>query len=242
MPISNKYYLNWSGGKDSSLCLHAAQNAGMKIEALLTSINSFHDRISMHGVRRSLLEQQAASLRLPLYTIELPEEPAMEEYEKAMRKTCSLLKEVGFTDAVFGDIFLEDLKLYRETQLAKLDLCGVFPLWKQNTRELIREFVESGFKAIIVCVNSAYLDKSFCGRLIDASFLEDLPSNVDPCGENGEYHSFVFEGPIFCNPIEYNLGEIVFKEYKAPAQDDCITQSPLQTSGFYFQDILPASV
>jgi uncharacterized protein (TIGR00290 family) len=229
-----KAFLNWSGGKDSGFCLYKAKQQGIGIEALVTSVNQKHDRVSMHGVRRSLLEQQAASIQLPLYTIELPEQPDMKEYEAAMHNICSLLKEQGFTDAVFGDIFLEDLRAYRELQIAKADLRSLFPIWKINSRELIDEFIAAGFKAVIVCVNSAFLDKSFCGRLIDASFIRDLPSNVDPCGENGEYHSFVFEGPIFSQPIEFQLGEIVYQEYKAltlPSQPG--------PPGFYFQDLLP---
>src|SRR3982751_184686 len=229
-----KAFLNWSGGKDSGFCLYRAKQQGMVIDALLTSVNQTHDRVSMHGVRRSLLELQAASIQLPLYTIELPEQPDMNEYEAAMTKTCALLKEHGFTDSVFGDIFLEDLKVYREQQLDKIGLRGVFPIWKKDTRELVKEFIEAGFKAVIVCVNSAFLDKSFCGRLIDDRFIHDLPVNVDPCGENGEYHSFVFDGPIFSKPVDFQFGEIVFKEYKAPQP----TPSSL-TQGFFFQDLLP---
>ena len=235
-------YLNWSGGKDSALCLYKAKEQGLIIEALLTSVNKFHDRISMHGVRRSLLIQQAASLQLPLYTIELPEQPGMNEYEQEMSRTCSLLKKEGFTHAVFGDIFLEDLKKYRETQLAKENLQGIFPIWKVDSNKLMTEFISRGFKAIIVCVNSAFLDQSFCGRMIDESFVNDLPSNVDPCGENGEYHSFVFDGPIFSKPIEFESGEIIFKEYTSPKNPDdgCFASRPQSLTGFYFQDLLPA--
>lgn len=232
-----KAYLNWSGGKDSGFCLYKARKQGINIEALLTSVNQKHDRVSMHGVRRSLLEQQAASIQLPLRTIELPEQPGMEEYEEAMRLACLSLKQEGFTHAVFGDIFLEDLKAYRETQLARQELHGLFPIWKIDTRQMLEEFITTGFKAVIVCVNSVFLSKTFCGRLIDESFIKDLPPNVDLCGENGEYHSFVFDGPIFSQPIPFSLGEIVYQEYKSPSQS--LLQSQPSFSGFYFQDLLP---
>jgi uncharacterized protein (TIGR00290 family) len=232
-----KAFMNWSGGKDSGFCLFKAKQQGISIDALVTSVNQQHDRVSMHGVRRSLLELQAASIQLPLYTIELPEQPDMTAYEAAMRHTCFSLKQKGFTHSVFGDIFLEDLRAYRETQLAREELHGLFPIWKTDSRQLIDEFISLGFKAVIVCVNSAFLSKTFCGRLIDESFMDDLPPHVDPCGENGEYHSFVFDGPIFSQPIPFSLGEIVYKEYKAPAQPQATSQP--SASGFYFQDLLP---
>ncbi|MHA4808370.1 Dph6-related ATP pyrophosphatase [Flavitalea flava] len=235
-------YMNWSGGKDSSLCLHRImEEKQFKVDCLLTSINAHHNRVSMHGVRRELLQLQASSVGLPLQTIELPEEPGMEEYEQAMMEKVRFLKNNGFSHALFGDIFLEDLRRYREEKLQKLDISCVFPLWKISTTELVASFLQSGFKAIIVCVNDQYLDKSFCGRLIDASFLEDLPKNVDPCGENGEYHSFVFEGPLFKDPILFQKGDIVYRNYQAPsktrdATDPCITTDK---TGFYFCDLLP---
>ncbi|MBD0332982.1 MAG: diphthine--ammonia ligase [Chitinophagaceae bacterium] len=232
--------MNWSGGKDSALCLFRAQLSNQyNITQLLTTVNTVHDRISMHGVRRTLLEAQARSLGIPLKTIELPEQPGMAEYEKCMTEAVQQLKNDGCTHSVFGDIFLEDLKAYREKKLAELDIRCVFPLWKINTRELIKEFVESGFKSIIVCVNEKYLDKSFCGRMIDHSFIQDLPDNVDPCGENGEYHSFVFEGPIFKDKIEFSKGEIVYRKYDAPRSNDtCHTTITPDQYGFYFCDLL----
>jgi uncharacterized protein (TIGR00290 family) len=178
----------------------------------------------MHGVRRSLLEAQAGSIGMPLHTIELPEQPGMEEYDKAMRDKVLALKSDGYTHAVFGDIFLEDLRKYREEKLSAVDMQGVFPLWKRDTGELMREFLGLGFKAIIVCVNEKCLDKSFCGRLIDESFVHDLPAGVDVCGENGEYHSFVFDGPVFKDPIPFTRGEVVRRTY--------------QEHGFYFCDLL----
>lgn len=227
----SKAYMNWSGGKDSSLCLYTIQqDPSFSVDCLLTSVNAAHDRISMHGVRRSLLEAQAASIGLPLTTIELPEQPGMEEYEQAMRQKVSALKKDGYTHAVFGDIFLEDLKRYREEKLATMDMGCVFPLWKLSTQELMRQFLSLGFKAVIVCVNEKFLDKSFCGRLIDESFVRDLPPDVDVCGENGEYHSFVFDGPVFKYPVHFTKGVIVRRQYQAPEQDG--------DYGFYFCDLM----
>ena len=237
-----KGYMNWSGGKDSSLCLHyIQQDHNYNIDCLLTSVNAAHDRISMHGVRRSLLEAQSRSIGLPLQTIELPEQPGMHEYEQAMMHKVAGLKNEGYSHAVFGDIFLEDLKRYREEKLRTLNMECLFPLWKIDTKELMQEFLSLGFKAIIVCINEKFLDKSFCGRLIDESFVNDLPSHVDVCGENGEYHSFVFDGPVFKQPIAFTKGEIVHRKYEAPknAQDSCNPMNQPSQYGFYFCDLLP---
>jgi uncharacterized protein (TIGR00290 family) len=237
----SKAYMNWSGGKDSSLCLHTIQqDPAFHIDCLLTSVNAAHDRISMHGVRRSLLEAQARSIGLPLTTIELPEQPGMQEYEQAMMQKVTALKNEGYTHSVFGDIFLEDLKRYREEKLATMDMQGVFPLWKISTQELMQQFLALGFKAIIVCVNEKFLDRSFCGRLIDESFVRDLPPDVDVCGENGEYHSFVFDGPVFKYPIPYTKGDIVRRQYQAPqqAQDTCNPMNNASDYGFYFCDLI----
>jgi uncharacterized protein (TIGR00290 family) len=233
--------MNWSGGKDSSLCLYKILNdKNYSVDTLLTSVNAVHDRISMHGVRRELLNAQAASIGLPLHTIELPEQPSMSEYEKAMMDKVSALKHEGYHASVFGDIFLEDLKRYRETRLSSAGINCVFPLWKISTDQLMKEFLALGFKAIIVCVNEQYLDKSFCGRLIDESFINDLPSNVDVCGENGEYHSFVFDGPIYRHPVPFKKSEIVRRTYASPktnAGDTCITDTASEY-GFYFCDLM----
>lgn len=236
-----KAYMNWSGGKDSSLCLHKIlQDDKYSVDSLLTSVNAAHNRISMHGVRRELLNEQATAIGLPLHTIELPEQPGMEEYEQAMMQQVLTLKAEGYSSAVFGDIFLEDLKLYREQKLATVGIPCVFPLWKIPTQTLMREFLDLGFKAIIVCVNEKFLDKSFCGRLIDDSFVRDLPPGVDVCGENGEYHSFVFDGPIFKYPIPYTKGEIVYRRYEAPQTANNSNNPMDQPSnyGFYFCDLL----
>lgn len=239
-----KAFLNWSGGKDSALCLYKARQEGINIEALVTTVNSTTNRISMHGVQRSLLEQQAAALQLPLYTVELPEMPGMQQYEQTIHQTNQLLKAKGFTHAVSGDLFLEDLKAYREELYAKDEIECLFPLWKMDTKDVIQTFLSSTFKAIIVCVNNSFLDKSFCGRLLDESFIHDLPSSVDICGENGEYHSFVFDGPMFSKPVVFQKGEMVFKEYAAPLlrqaqndNNDCFTTLK-PAAGFYFCDLL----
>ncbi|HMH21358.1 MAG TPA: hypothetical protein VK563_06270 [Puia sp.] len=235
-------YMNWSGGKDSSLCLRRImEDRNYQVDFLLTSVNSFHNRISMHGVRRELLMAQAASIGIPLQTLELPEQPGMKEYEQAMTEKIISLKAAGCTHAIFGDIFLEDLRRYREEKLQSLEIHCEFPLWKAPTPQLMKEFIALGFRAVIVCVNEKYLDKSFCGRLIDESFLQDLPENADPCGENGEYHSFVFEGPLFRTPIPFEKGEITLRHYHAPVNspgpDNPMDQS--SQASFYFCDLLP---
>jgi uncharacterized protein (TIGR00290 family) len=195
----------------------------------------------MHGVRRELLYQQVHEIGLPLLTIEVPEQPNMQEYEQAMFQKVEALKDIGCTHAIFGDIFLEDLRQYRENKLKEAGIVCNFPLWKQSTRELVYEFLRLGFKTIIVCVNEQFLGSSFCGRIIDENFLSDLPDNVDPCGENGEFHSFVYQAPLFKNPISINKGEIVYRKYAAPknADDDQHSCAGTADYGFYFCDILP---
>jgi uncharacterized protein (TIGR00290 family) len=237
-----KSFFNWSGGKDSALALyHAQKNGQYSIDRLVTNINGKHRRISMHGVREELLELQAEAIGLPLQKIMLPEEPSMQEYESRMKENLEKLKEEEFTHAFFGDIFLEDLKKYREEQLAKVDITAVFPLWKRDTVELMHEFIDLGFKTILVCIRTDLLPYEFAGRIIDKEFLKDLPKNVDACGENGEFHTFVFDGPIFKNPVNIKTGEKVFREYKAPKaeKDNCFTKEPVSSMGFWFCDLLP---
>lgn len=241
---NKKAIFNWSGGKDSSLALYRILKENtFSIKTLLTSINQKYDRVSMHGVRVELHEKQAASIGLPLHKLLVPEMPSMEDYNQIMKETMSNFKKEGIDYSIFGDIFLEDLKKYREDQLSKVGIQGVFPLWKESTAELINEFLKLGFKAIIVCVNEKYLDKSFAGRLIDQDFLKDIPPNVDPCGENGEYHTFVFDGPIFKHPVLFDIGEVVYKKYeksKNPDSDDCNTDNTVDyNTGFYYCDLVP---
>ena len=238
-----KSFFNWSGGKDSALALyHTLRNKNYLVEKLLTNINKQYGRISMHGVREELLEQQATAIGIPLQKLVLPDQPSMAHYEEQMMQTMWQLQQEEFTHSMFGDIFLEDLKKYRETQLAKVNMTAVFPLWKKDTTELIREFIDLGFKTIVVCVKADLLDESFAGRIIDEDFLKDLPGNVDPCGENGEFHTFVFDGPVFQKPVLFKPGEKVFREYKAPAndKDECFTNRPrtLASIGFWFCDLL----
>ncbi|HOZ80469.1 MAG TPA: diphthine--ammonia ligase [Ferruginibacter sp.] len=231
-----KAYMNWSGGKDSALALYKIlQQQQYEVGCLLTSVNTVHNRISMHGVRRELLEAQAESIGLTLTTVELPEQPSMEDYENLLQEKVTTLKEQQFTHSIFGDIFLEDLRKYREDQLDKAGITGVFPLWKVDTKELMQEFWQLGFKTIIVCVNERFLDKSFCGRVIDEQCIKDFPANVDVCGENGEFHSFVFAGPLFKQPIAFTKGELVYKEYAAPKTGDA---GKGDTIGFWFADLI----
>lgn len=189
----------------------------------------------MHGVSVSLLEKQAESLGIPLIKMELPKEPSMEEYRQMMSKTMTDVQAKGITHSIFGDIFLEDLRKYREDQLKAVGMEAVFPLWKRKTSQLIQEFLALGFKTIVTCVNGSYLDKSFAGRIIDQKFIDDLPENVDPCGENGEFHTFTFDGPIFKKPVQFEIGETVKKTYPKPKT------SPEEEDGeyiFWFSDLI----
>ena len=238
MPKKPKTYFNWSAGKDASLALYYLQKEGnLKVDKLLTSINAHHNRVSMHGLRRELLEQQVAALKLPLTTIELPEQPSMDDYNDLMRKTVVHLKSEGYANCGFGDIFLEDLRTYREEQLKPYGISCHFPLWKKDTKAIIAEFIRLGFKAVVICTKSDLLDASFVGRELDASFVNDLPSNVDPCGENGEFHTFCYDGPIFSKPIPFEIGEKVYREYKTPKSE---SKSKIKSQmGFWFCDLLP---
>ncbi|ANO48999.1 ATP-binding protein [Flavobacterium columnare] len=243
--MKSKAIFNWSSGKDSALALHKIlQTNEYEVTTLLTSVNKQYNRISMHGVRTELLEEQAKSLKIPLHKMEIPEAPTMEVYENIMRTTLSNFKDKGISISVFGDIFLQDLRDYREEKLKELGFKGVFPLWKIDTKELIHTFLNLGFKTIVTCVNERYLDKRFVGRIIDLQFINDLPKNVDPCGENGEFHTFTFDGPIFSKPIEFELGEIVHRKYEQPKSNNsnqtCNTNSDNVNLnyGFWYIDLL----
>jgi uncharacterized protein (TIGR00290 family) len=199
--------ISWSGGKDSCFALHEIQKTStFQVAALLTTITRDYDRISMHGVRRSLLEQQASSLGQQLKTVSISKDAGNEEYESNMSQVLMDYRESGVSLVAFGDLFLEDVRAFRERLLAKNDMKGFFPLWQRNTTDLIRDFLDLGYKSIVTCVNGELLDESFAGRMIDYSFLQSLPSHIDPCGENGEYHSFVFDGPIFREPVRFSRG------------------------------------
>ncbi len=213
----------WSGGKDSAMALHALlQQSDIQIAALLTTVTEGYERISMHGVRRELLERQAQSIGLPLHEVRIPPQCVNPIYEARMEEALRIHLENGVQKVAFGDIFLEDLRAYREKNLARIGMTAVFPIWKRDTRELIRAFHANRFRAIAVCVDSKVLDPSFAGRELDDSFFRDLPPHADPCGENGEFHTFVFDGPIFKSPIPVRTGEIVNRD------------------GFVFCDLLPA--
>jgi len=229
-----KAIFNWSGGKDSALCLYEIlMNEHISIISLVTTINKEKDRISMHGVRTSLLEMQSDSMNIPLRKIFLDEMPSMESYNHQMREMLSQYKNVGVTHSIFGDIFLEDLKKYRDEKLSEVGMNGIYPLWNRDSKEIMESFIKHGFKSVVVCVNAVYLDESFLGRELDQSFIDDLPKNVDICGENGEYHTFVYDGPIFDYPISFEKGEKVFKNYtkrKKSSQDI--------DSGFWYLDLI----
>jgi uncharacterized protein (TIGR00290 family) len=200
----------WSGGKDSALALHAlSHRADVRVTGLLTTVTDEYDRISMHGVRRGLLLQQAQFLGLPLHEVRIPLQCVNPIYESRMEQALRAHLAEGVRTVAFGDIFLEDLREYRERNLGKLDMRAIFPIWKHDTRELAREFCQQGFRAIAVCIDSKKMDRSFAGRELTADFFSDLPAGVDPCGENGEFHTFVFAGPIFSRAIGVQRGEVV---------------------------------
>ena len=220
-----KVLVSWSSGKDSALALYEIQRSGKyEILGLLTTITEDYDRVSMHGVRRTLLQRQVGSLGLPLQEVFLSKDTSNQEYDSKMQEVLSQFQTAGVSSVVFGDIFLEEVRKYREENLSKLGMKGVFPLWKRDTAELAQLFLDLGFKAIITCVDLKVLDKEFAGAIIDKQFLARLPPNVDPCGENGEFHSFVFDGPIFKEKVPYRIGEMVLRD------------------SFCFCDLLPAGL
>jgi uncharacterized protein (TIGR00290 family) len=194
-----------------------------EIASLLTTVTEEYDRISMHGVRRSLLEQQADSLGVPLHQIMIPKDCPNQIYESRMREAVEHFKTRGITKVAFGDLFLQEVKQYRDERLAQAGMTGLYPIWMRDTGELVRTFIGLGFRAILCCVDTQAIDASFAGREIDQALLRDLPDSADPCGENGEYHSFVYAGPIFKRPIPCRAGERV-----------------LRTARFNYCDILPA--
>jgi uncharacterized protein (TIGR00290 family) len=207
-----KILFAWSGGKDSAMALYELiNNPDYEIAALLTTVTEDYDRISMHGVRVSLLQRQAESLGFPLEKVYISKASSNEEYEAKMREKLTYYQRLGVSSVAFGDIFLEDLRKYREQNLDKIGMKCVFPVWKRNTAELANAFMALGFEAIITCVDSKVLDKSFAGAQFDGQFLSNLPFGTDPCGENGEFHSFVYDGPVFSKDILFKKGEVVLK-------------------------------
>jgi uncharacterized protein (TIGR00290 family) len=203
----------WSGGKDSAMALHTLlQRNDIRIAALLTTVTEGYERISMHGVRRELLRRQAQSIGLPLHEVRIPPQCVNPIYEARMEEALRMYFDQGVRRVAFGDIFLQDLRAYREKNLARIGMTALFPIWKRDTRELIRSFHANRFRAITVCVDPKVLDRRFAGRELNESFFCDLPPHADPCGENGEFHTFVFDGPIFHSPIPVRTGEIVNRD------------------------------
>lgn len=212
----------WSGGKDSAMALHALrEQPGVRVVALLTTVTETYERISMHGVRRELLHAQAKSIGLPLHEVLIPPQCVNPIYEARMEAALRHFYEEGVRKTAFGDIFLQDLREYRERNLAHIGMTAIFPIWKRDTRELASHFVAQGFRAVTACIDPAKLDRSFAGRELDATFFSELPAGVDACGENGEFHTFVFDGPVFREPIGVRTGEIVMRD------------------GFIYCDLLP---
>ena len=220
--MKEKILLSWSSGKDSAWALHILRRQGeYEIAGLVTTVNSAFDRVAMHSTRRALVEQQAEAAGLPLQIVDLPWPCANADYERIMKKVCDQAVAQEITGFAFGDLFLADIRAYRERQLQGTGLKPIFPLWQMPTRELAREMIAAGLRAKLVCVDPAKLESKFVGRDFDEQLLADLPPGVDACGENGEFHSFVYAGPMFRNEIPVVAGEHV------------------QRDGFWFCDVAP---
>jgi uncharacterized protein (TIGR00290 family) len=249
VPAKEKVVFSWSGGKDSAMALNRVMHDDRyEVVSLMTTCNEHFQRVSMHGVRLELSQLQAQAIGLPLDAIFMSERSSNDEYEKKMSEYLLAQKARGITGIVFGDIFLEDLKVWRESNLARIGMNGIFPIWKENTRDLICEFVDLGFGSVVCCVNDAYLDETFLGRTIDWKFVNALPADVDPCGENGEYHSFAFAGPIFKAPLKVEVGETIYRPIEqthpgsaSAGTQDCSLPQARVAKGFWFCDLLPAA-
>ncbi len=219
-----KLVVSWSGGKDSAFALYKLlQNPDYEVVALLTTITREYDRVSMHSVRRSLIRQQADAANLPLIEVFLPADCSDTVYANIMEGEMMRLKSSGITTVAFGDIHLQDVRQYREEKLAKVNMKCLFPLWGIAATDLVNSFIDAGFKSITTCIDTRILDAKFLGRVIDGTFLADLPPGIDPAGEKGEFHSFTFDGPVFHHKIPFTTGESVLME------------------SFYFIDLLPES-
>jgi uncharacterized protein (TIGR00290 family) len=208
-----KTLVSWSSGKDSAWMLHVLKrDPGIEIGALLTTMNAEFDRVAMHAVRRKLLEAQSDAAGIPLWTVPLPWPCSNEEYESRMRTAVAQAVAEGFTHVAFGDLFLEDVRRYRETRLAGTGLAPIFPIWGIPTGQLARDMIDGGLRAVLTCVNPKVLDRSFAGRQFDRALLQDLPAGIDPCGERGEFHSFAYDGPMFDRPVSVVAGEVVDRD------------------------------
>lgn len=235
-----KTFLHWSSGKDSALTLYYLQQK-QPVTKLLTTLSAETQRVSMHGVSKELLQAQEESLEIALQQVDLAADLSLKSYNDEMQKVYTSLLNEGYDTAAFGDILLEDLKTYRESELDKVGMKYEFPLWGRDTKAVMKDFISLGFKAVVVAVQANKLSKDWVGRLIDEHFLNDLPSNVDWSGENGEYHTFVFDGPNFKTPIAYKIQEVVERNYtrKDNAEDNCFKEEEEQSwaSHFYFADL-----
>ena len=234
---------SWSGGKDASMALwETLTNSNIKVERLLTTINKQLQRVTMHGVPLSLMQRQAELIGISLQTVELPENISMSKYNDVMQEVGENHKSEGITEYIYGDINLVDLRDFRNEELKKVGLSASYPLWNKNTTQLANNFISNGFKAIVVAANSKLLTESFVGREFDSSFLNDLPEGVDPCGENGEFHTFVYDGPIFKSPILFKKGQTTYQTYNPKEEDDqcfCTEENPDSNwdKGFWFCDL-----
>jgi len=222
--------LNWSSGKDASFaCFLLKKDKKYNISALLTAVSVQFERVSMHGTRIEVLEKQAALMQIPLEKICVPENADMETYNKTLENKLNTFSAKGIYTYAFGDIFLEDLRKYREEQLSKINAKAIFPLWKMDTNNLVSQIEDAGIVAKIICVNDKYLGKEFLGRTINRSLLNDFPANVDPCGENGEFHTLVTDAPFFKENMKIKEGEIIYKKYDSG--------DGKWDSGFYYLDM-----
>jgi uncharacterized protein (TIGR00290 family) len=212
-PRPPRALVSWSGGKDSTLALHrVTEESSARVDGLLTTVTDEYERISMHGVRTSLLEAQARAIGLPLRVARIPRACSNDVYETVSREALARYAAEGGERVVFGDLFLADVRAYRERLLAPLPLAPAFPLWGEDTRALARRFIALGFRAVLVCVDPAQIDPAFCGRDYDDRLLDELPPSADPCGENGEFHTFVYDGPLFRDPVPIARGEVVTRD------------------------------
>jgi len=208
-----KILMAWSSGKDSALALDAVlADERLEVVSLLTTVTAEYDRVSMHGVREELLDMQADALGLPLCKVTIRPDASNDDYESRMAAALDPFCRQGVSAVAFGDVFLADVRKYREEKLAKAHLRGIFPIWRQDTAALARRFVGQGFKAVVTCVDTQQLGADFAGRDFDEGFLAELPAGVDPCGENGEFHTFVHDGPVFRRPLRVSRGDIVMRQ------------------------------
>ena len=233
--------MSWSGGKDSSYALHKILEEGVyDVKYLLSTFNGNYNRLSMHGVREELIMLQAESIGIPLLKVYVYE-ASNAEYEKQMEEVLLQAKAANINYVIFGDIFLDNLRQYREQKMAVLNMHCVFPLWKMDTQWLVNDFMAKGFKTCVCCINDGYLAESWCGRMIDKTFIKELPAAVDACGENGEFHTYCFAGPIFKMPINIIKGENTYKPLTIKLSDHPTAIPDVGTKGFWFCDLLPAT-